>query len=105
LYVFAAVLVDTSLFILFGRSFDSVALNDMLVLDVASVSNITIEKTYPYVKKAVAKSVSLAVKEDFDRDDDDNDDDYHTQPLSTGAIVGISISCAITVSKHYCYLA
>jgi hypothetical protein len=91
------VLVETSLFILFGMSSKSVVLDDMLVLDVASSSNITIVSTYPYATKAS----SPAIKEAPDENGDE-------ESLSTGAIIGISVSCAITVRTqllYYCYMA
>jgi hypothetical protein len=96
LYMHVAVLVNTSLFILFGVTTDSVALDDMLILDVASVSNITIEKTYPYDKNTGVNDDSPTDKETFGKGNNE-------KSLSTGAIIGISVGCVVTVSEYYCY--
>jgi hypothetical protein len=71
---------------MFGLSTDSAALNDMIVLDVASVTNITIKQSYPYDDKT-----SNVDEKGTEKD----------KSLSVGAVIVISVSCAVTVRANF----
>jgi hypothetical protein len=78
---------------MFGLSTGSAALNDMIVLDVTSVTNITIKQTYPYNKTS---DVDGATNKTTSEEGVETN-----KELSTGAVIGISVVCAVTVRANF----
>jgi hypothetical protein len=93
---------NISLFLLFGLDQTGNALNDILILDVRNVNNITFEEKYPFVldttitndKNNTTSSVhptQLTVQ--------DASRETNGATLSTGAIAGIAAAVGILVSN------
>jgi hypothetical protein len=76
-----------------GLSTDSAALSDIIILDVTSVTNITIKQSYPYNKTS---NVDGATNKTTSEEGVETN-----KALSTGAVIGISVSCAVTVRASF----
>lgn len=89
-----AVLVNTTLFIMFGLAVYSSPLDDILVLSVNDVNNLYFPDTFPYIEqvKPVSSSNGTISAESAAGG---------SSSLSTGAVAGIAVACVVIVSDYY----
>jgi hypothetical protein len=90
-----AVLVNTTLFIMFGLAVYNSPLNDIIVMSVNDVNNLYFPDTFPYIEQikpaSNANSNDTLLKNLADE-----------SSLSTGAIAGIAVACVVVVSLSTC---
>ncbi|CEP09085.1 hypothetical protein [Parasitella parasitica] len=76
-----AVLVNTTLFILFGLAVYNNPLDDILVMSVNDVNNLYFPDTYPYVEQIKSPTETPPIE--------------GSSTLSSGAIAGIAVACVV----------
>ncbi|KAL9556374.1 hypothetical protein PS6_002361 [Mucor atramentarius] len=83
-----AVLVNTTLFIMFGLAVYNNPLDDILVMSVNDVNNLYFPDTYPYIEqiKTIPNSNGSISAENAISD---------SSSLSTGAVAGIAVACVV----------
>ncbi|GAA5808438.1 hypothetical protein MFLAVUS_001829 [Mucor flavus] len=94
----SAVLVNnTSLFILFGLNKDATRTNELLILDVRNVDNLTFATTFPFdnVVDTAGNSTTGGTAGGNTSSENTNAGDNHKEGLSTGAIAGIAVGGVI----------
>ncbi|RCI03309.1 hypothetical protein CU098_011802 [Rhizopus stolonifer] len=84
-FAHSAVLVNTSLFIMFGLAVYSNPLNDVLVLSVNDVNNLYFPDTYPYIEQNFTKPMT----------NDTTVTKIASASLSTGATAGIAVAANV----------
>lgn len=85
-----AVLVNTTLFIMFGLAVYNNPFNDILVMSVNDVNNLYFPDTYPYIEqiKTIPNSNGSISTENAIS---------NSSSLSTGAVAGIAVACIVVV--------
>lgn len=88
-----AILVNTTLFIMFGLAVYNNPLNDILVMSVNDVNNLYFPDTYPYIEqiKTIPSSNGSVSTENAIS---------NSSSLSTGAVAGIAVACIVVVSIY-----
>ncbi|KAI8644094.1 hypothetical protein BD408DRAFT_413714 [Parasitella parasitica] len=81
-FAHSAVLVNTTLFILFGLAVYNNPLDDILLISVNDVNNLYFPDTYPYIEQIKTSSEKPVA-------------DSSSSSLSSGAIAGIAVACVI----------
>ncbi|CAO3611277.1 unnamed protein product [Mucor fragilis] len=87
-FAHSAVLVNATLFIMFGLAVYNNPLDDILVMSVNDVNNLYFSDTFPYIEKV--KTVSSGNGTIFTESTADS-----SNSLSTGAIAGIVVACVV----------
>lgn len=86
-----AVLVNTTLFIMFGLAVYNSPLDDIIVMSVNDVNNLYFPDTFPYIEQIKPASNASSNSTSAGNLNDGSS-------LSTGAIAGIAVACIIVVS-------
>ncbi|EPB88935.1 hypothetical protein HMPREF1544_04195 [Mucor circinelloides 1006PhL] len=100
-FAHSAILVNTTLFIMFGLAVYNNPLNDILVMSVNDVNNLYFPDTYPYIEqiKTIPSSNGSVSTENAIS---------NSSSLSTGAVAGIAVACivvglgAIVAAAFFC---
>lgn len=99
-----AVLVNnTSLFILFGLNKDATRTNELLILDVRNVNNLTFATTFPFdnIVDTAGNSTTGGTAGGNTSSGNNSIGDGHKEGLSTGAIAGIAVGGVIAVGSFF----
>ncbi|KAG2230226.1 hypothetical protein INT48_002096, partial [Thamnidium elegans] len=94
----SAVLVNnTSLFILFGLNKDATRTNELLILDVRNVDNLTFATTFPFdnVVDTTENNTTVGNTGGDTSSGNNNTDNKHKEGLGKGAIAGIAVGGVI----------
>jgi hypothetical protein len=90
-FLLAVLVNQTSLFILFGLDKDANPTNDLLVLDVRDVNNISFASTFPFDNTIATSGNGTA----------NTSNSSGGGSLSTGAIAGIAVGGVAAVSRRF----
>ncbi|KAF1806423.1 hypothetical protein FB192DRAFT_1294347 [Mucor lusitanicus] len=86
-FAHSAVLVNTTLFIMFGLAVYNNPLDDILVISVNDVNNLYFPDTFPYIEqiKPANNNGTISAENAIDS----------SSSLSTGAVAGIAVACVV----------
>lgn len=99
---FTAVLVNNTVFILFGTDKDANPTSDLLVLDVRNVSAIAFSSKYPLDSTTASNNGTSDSSSTTNSNDSGNKTSANygnENHLSNGAVIGIAVGCSIVVSQ------
>ncbi|GAA5798701.1 hypothetical protein HPULCUR_004106 [Helicostylum pulchrum] len=91
------------LFILFGLNKDATRTNELLILDVRNVDNLTFATTFPFdnVVDTTGNSTSGGTTGGNTSSENNSTSGNHKAGLSTGAIAGIAVGGVIAVGTSF----